>query len=102
MNQSLPQKVRVFGVDVPISLIEQPYLDAVEVDGLFQDSRILVKVCLSPRLVQEILLHEVVHAIDDAMQIKLSEKQVTQIARGLLGVFCDSPEFKKFLLEVDA
>jgi hypothetical protein len=102
MKQLFPHKVRVFGVDLPINYIKQPLLDGVEVDGLFQDSEIIIKACLSPKSMQEVLLHEVAHAIDEVMQIKLSEKQITQLARGLLGVLCDSPEFKKFLLEVGA
>ncbi len=100
MKQLLPHKVRVFGVDLPTNYIKQPVVDGVKVDGFFLNPEIVIKACLKPDSMRETLLHEVVHAIDEAMQIKLSEKQVTQLARGLFGVLCDSPELKKFLLEV--
>jgi hypothetical protein len=102
VKQLPPRKVRVFGVDVPINYIKQPILEGVEVDGFYHAGKIEIKDSLNPELMKETALHEVIHAVDAVMETKCSERQVNQVARGLHGVLNDSPEFKKFLLEVDA
>ncbi len=102
MKQLLPHKVRVFGVDLPINYIKQPISEGTEPDGLYKTYEIEIKDSLNPNSMKETILHEVFHAVDAVMETKLSEKQINQMARGFHGVLNDSPEFKKFLLEVDA
>jgi hypothetical protein len=46
---------------------------------------------------QDTLLHEVIHAIDEAMGLKLREAQVKGCATGLLAVLKDNPRFAAFL-----
>jgi len=43
------------------------------------------------------LLHEVVHSIDDAMQLKMNERQVHCVATGLIAALKDNPEFLEYL-----
>ena len=50
-----------------------------------------------PKKKAEILLHEVIHAIDEFAFLKLTERQVTALATGLLMVFRDN---KKFLSSI--
>jgi len=45
------------------------------------------------------ILHEVVHAVDLLMELKMSERQVQLVATGLMGVFQDNPEFAKYIIE---
>lgn len=47
---------------------------------------------------QDTLLHEFIHAIDDAMVLGLTEEQTRAAATGLLAVLRDNPEFTKYLL----
>lgn len=46
---------------------------------------------------QDTLLHEVCHAIDEAMDAKLKEGQVKKLATGLLAVLKDNPRFGSYL-----
>jgi len=48
---------------------------------------------------QDTVLHEVMHGIDYAMQAKLSERQVTVMATGLLAVLKENPNLMRYLLE---
>jgi hypothetical protein len=41
----------------------------------------------------EVLLHETMHAIDDALNLELSEVQVKGLARGFWAVLKDNPTF---------
>ena len=46
---------------------------------------------------QDTLLHEVIHAIDEAMGLKMKEAQVKGCATGLLAVMKDNPRFISYL-----
>lgn len=46
---------------------------------------------------EEVALHEVLHAVDDAMSIGLKEKEVHQISVGIFSVLKDNPHFRKYL-----
>ena len=46
---------------------------------------------------QDTLLHEVIHAIDEAMGLKMKEAQVKGCATGLLAVLKDNPRFSTYL-----
>ena len=46
---------------------------------------------------QDTLLHECIHAIDEAMGTKLKESQVKGIATGLLAVMKDNPRLMTYL-----
>jgi hypothetical protein len=46
---------------------------------------------------QDTLLHEVIHAIDEAMGLKMKEAQVKGCATGLLAVMKDNPGLMAYL-----
>ena len=46
---------------------------------------------------QEVLLHEITHAVDFFGSLKLSEDQVHGIANGLYAVFRDNPKIVKWV-----
>lgn len=46
---------------------------------------------------QEVLLHEVIHAVDFNAGLKLTEEATTALANGLLAVMLDNPKFVRFL-----
>jgi hypothetical protein len=51
---------------------------------------------------QDTLLHEVMHAVDEAMDAKMKETQVKKLATGLLAVLKDNPSFVAFLKKKNA
>jgi hypothetical protein len=46
---------------------------------------------------QDTLLHELIHAIDEAVDSKLKESQVKRIATGLLAVLKENPNLASYL-----
>ena len=48
---------------------------------------------LHDSMAEATLLHEIVHFIDDCLDLNLSEEQVAGVAQGLYQVLCDNPEF---------
>lgn len=52
----------------------------------------------SPTQMRETAVHEVLHAVDHAVQGDLSEKEVHRLARALYAVLHDNPEFVYWLL----
>lgn len=48
---------------------------------------------------QDTGLHEVIHAVDEILSIGLKEKQVHQLAAGLIAVIKHNPEFVAWLLK---
>lgn len=46
---------------------------------------------------QDTVLHEVIHIVEDAMSIRISETAVAQLATGLLAVLKDNPSFLHYL-----
>lgn len=46
---------------------------------------------------QDTLLHEVFHAVDNELNLNLSEKQVRGLATGFLAVLKDNPRFYIYL-----
>ena len=46
---------------------------------------------------QDTVLHEIIHAIDEQMQIRLKEDQVRRLATGLLAVLKDNPRLATYL-----
>ena len=98
MRSDAPVAVRVLGKSFTITAV--PGLRDREgaygtCDGAAQD----IKYDPEPHREQvaDTLLHEVVHAVDEAMGTSMSERQVRGIATGLLGVFKDNPAFLKFI-----
>ncbi len=48
---------------------------------------------------RDTLLHEVTHAIDEELQLRMTERQVRLIATGLLEAFRSNPAFVAYLIE---
>lgn len=51
---------------------------------------------------QDTLLHEVLHAVDEAMGLKMKEAQVKGAATGLLAVLKDNPALAAYLRRKNA
>ncbi|MDP3937667.1 MAG: hypothetical protein Q8R92_05975 [Deltaproteobacteria bacterium] len=46
---------------------------------------------------QDTVLHEVLHAVENAMGLEVDEERVTRLATGLLAVIRDNPGFVRYL-----
>jgi hypothetical protein len=95
-----PNHVRVFGRNFYItysSLTEGGMVDL----GLSHVEEGLINIRNGQRPVEEkdTLLHEFIHVIDSIMGCEMSERQVTILAHGLIGIFQDNPEFAEYIIE---
>lgn len=62
------------------------------------EQRILIEDGQQPDTQKDTILHEVIHAIADEMDLDLSEEQVGGAAKGILAVLMDNPTFARYLL----
>jgi len=97
--ETRPEVVRVFGRNFYINYCSPDF--GITDMGLTQFHRSIVNICEGQLPVEEAdtLLHEIIHVIDLTMELDLTEKQVTTLAHGLIGVFQDNPDFAKFVTQ---
>ena len=86
---------RVYNIDQK-DFIDGDLLGQCDSDAL----KITIKKNQPDILEADTLLHEILHAIDDAMQTKMKERQVHCTATGLLALFKDNPDFVKYMFKV--
>jgi hypothetical protein len=53
-----------------------------------------------PDLELDTLIHEITHAIDHQMSLKMTERQVHGVGTGLAAVFIDNPKLLDYLIEL--
>jgi hypothetical protein len=95
----MPKQVRVLGKIFKIrSMKEDEHPDA---DGTMTLDLQLIGVREKEALayMQDTLLHETIHAIDETLFLKMTERQVNNLASVLLGVLKDNPEFTSWILQ---
>jgi hypothetical protein len=85
---------RVYNIDQK-DFIDGDLLGQCDSDAL----KITIKKNQPAVLEADTLLHEILHAIDDAMQTKMKERQVHCTATGLLALFKDNPDFVKYMFK---
>lgn len=91
--------LRVLGYDFAIvAATDGEHMDGY--DGLCDEKRstLHVRSRLPADKARETTLHEIVHAVSNAMDAELEERQVLTISRGLYAVCRDNPEYMKALL----
>lgn len=93
-----PERVKVLGKRFTVQFLTAAPLD----DGLNGEcdsdkQQILIRDAQPLESEQDTLLHEVLHAIDEAMGLKMKEAQVKGAATGLLAVMKDNPSLVSYL-----
>jgi hypothetical protein len=95
----MPKQVKVLGKTFKvIPLREDEHEDA---DGVMKlDEQVLgVRDKPAKEYMADTLLHETIHAIDETLVLKMTERQVSNVASVLLQVLKDNPEFTKWILQ---
>ena len=84
----IPPAVRVAGLDLPVQVIEG--LDGF---GVFDPvgRRIEIAAGLDPAVAASTVLHEVLHAVVDAYDLRLDERGIRAIEAGLVGAMRHDP-----------
>ena len=92
-----PRTVRVIGKTFAIE-----YVEAVDDEGNSGEHRrddqlIKIKLKQHPETLRETLLHEVIHAIDEQLDLGMKEQQVHRLAIGLFQVLRENGDFVRFI-----
>lgn len=93
----LPQKFRVVGRDIPVVRFDGEEMP--QAWGEYDYEAQIVRLRNGQQLAFEAdtVLHELIHAIDDVMQLNMKERQVHCLASGLIALFKDNPTFLDYL-----
>jgi hypothetical protein len=95
----IPKQVKILGKTFKVvSLKENEYEDA---DGIMKLDEQLIGIRDKPaqEYMADTLLHEAIHAIDETLVLKMTERQVSNVASVLLQVLKDNPEFARWILQ---
>lgn len=83
--------IRISGIDYQIE-----YLDPEDMGGNigladFNNQRIMISTGITEQTKRIALIHETLHILDKAYNIKLSEEQVTTLAHAIVALVVDNP-----------
>lgn len=92
---SFPQKLKIIGREYKVEYNE-------ELNGLYgrcdeRNQLISITPNQLPAIEVDTVLHEVVHAVSDMMNLQMKERQVYCITTGLIAVMKDNPELLDYL-----
>lgn len=97
-----PERVRVMGKRINIQYCAgEPLDDGLNGECDVDKQQILVREGQPLESEQDTVLHELLHAIDESMGLKLKESQVKGAATGLLAVLKDNPSLVTYLRKSD-
>lgn len=90
---------RVLGYNYQVEFKPEAVFEGVDNRGLCYPSTQIIEISTTmPKDQQrEVLLHELIHAIEDGTGISLTENQVTRLARAQLAVFKENQDLAAFI-----
>lgn len=93
----LPETLRIFGKRYAIQRVVDPFKQGQY--GECDDQACTIRIATDAHPDQELdtLVHELIHAVDFAMRLNLSERQVHALGAGLSGVLCDNPKLVRYI-----
>jgi len=93
----MPDKLKILGKSFSVMVLA-PGQDE-EVNGWMKldKQQIWVRLLEAKEQVQDTMLHETIHAVDESLSLGMKEKQVFALAAGLLAVFKDNPQLISWL-----
>lgn len=93
-----PSKLRILGKPFRLEFGNGPPLGELDMGDCNTEGQVLtIREGQPLENEQDTVLHELIHALSDSMEIKLKEHQVTKLATGLLAVLKDNPRFSAYL-----
>lgn len=92
--------VRIGYLTIPIYERDSVKFNGMEVDGLYENDcqDILLSTSLKPQPKVQVLLHEIIHGIDNMYGLGLTEEKTDLLAIGLTSLLKDNPEMIKTML----
>jgi hypothetical protein len=90
-----PNTIDIIGREYEVLYKDELAGDVGQCD--YEKLQIHIKTGQQPFLEADTILHEIIHAIDDAMQTKMSERQVHCTATGIMALLKNNQEFLEYL-----
>ena len=91
-------KVKIGNNTYQIIVKQRIELNDKEVHGLIDFERCTIHLKALNKQIKQVLLHEIIHGVEDMYSLELTEQQVDSLANGLLLVLKNNPKIKDFLL----
>jgi len=91
----LPKRLKIIGKYFKIVTTQEGDYGECDVDTCI----IKLRDNQNSQMKKDTLLHEAIHAIDDAMGLNLTEKQVRGLGTAIYALFHDNKHFAKWLME---
>ena len=94
----VPDSVEVLGRTFKVRLMAPD--EHTDADGMMELDKQLISLRLnhSEEYNKDTTLHEIIHAIDEVMNLGMEEHQVHLMAVGLISVLAKNPELSKWLI----
>ena len=88
------QKCKIAYKTYTIRAVKNPRYQGTDVNGLYNNhnNSISIRSSLNPSDKTQVILHELVHVIDEIFQIGLSEPKTDKVAQGFATLFTDNPD----------
>ena len=96
----LQEPVDLLGVNFDVLAIRREDDSGLDLSDGYHDSRrcrIVISQDDSPRNQPETLFHELLHAIDTALRLELSESQIHALSRGMWSTLASNLELRRYL-----
>lgn len=93
-----PAKVKVIGKTYAVRYVTGSPLEEGDTGECDYDAAIIsIRDGIESQLERSSLLHEVLHALDDQLNLRLTEKQIEGLENGLFQIAVDNPRFFAFV-----
>ena len=93
-----PERIKILGKPFAVSYLSgDPLRDDLNGECDTDKQMVLVRDGQPLESEQDTVLHECIHAIDEAVDAKLKETQVKKVATAFLAVLKDNPSFVSYL-----
>lgn len=93
----VPPKVRIVGRDIVINYVSADDMPKAFGEYDYETLSVRVRTGQQTAFEADTVLHELIHAIDDAMQLGMTERQVHCSATGIIALLKDNPAFLEYL-----
>lgn len=96
-----PSSIDILGKKFIVKVLTEAEADALNVDGLMELDKQLISLRLqvADDYNHDTLLHEVIHSVDEILSIGLRERQVHQLAAGLIAVLKQNKDLTNWLFK---
>lgn len=93
----LEQDVRMIDRPIAVDYVHPDDLDGAAGDAQWSEARVRIATGLKPEIERHVVMHEIVHIIDDTFGIGLKENQVQALATPLARLIGDNPHLCAYL-----